>query len=175
MEEEKNKYYIPEDVEEMTEKYKIDKGGICGQACLSVIEEVSIEDVLDNWSGLNMEFKGWSGWKQLKDYLEARNHNVKLKRMNNLGMFNPNYYYILRVQWMGDGEKKEKPFYGYNHWSEASAHTHFIVVHQGKFFCNEDGWFDISELEDYLSDKKVEGGIQLGGVITSAMRVIKRW
>ena len=86
-----------------------------------------------------------------------------------------NYYYILRVQWLGDKENKEKPFYGYGHWSEASAHTHFIVVHNGKFFCNEDGWFDINELEDYLGDKEVEGGTQLGGVVTSAMRVIKGW
>ena len=32
---------IPQDTKQMTEKYLIDKGGICGQACLAVIENTN--------------------------------------------------------------------------------------------------------------------------------------
>ena len=69
----------------------------------------------------------------------------------------------MRVQWFGEKEDKEKPYYGWGHWSEASAHTHFIVVENNKkFFCNEDGWFDISELKGYLNNE---------ATITSAMEI----
>jgi len=153
---------IPIDVKQMTEKYKINKGGICGQSCLSVIEGTTIQEVMNNWEKLGLEFKGWSGWKQLREYLEKRNYQVKLKRMSNLGTFNYNDFYILRVQWIGEKENQGKPFYGWGHWTEASAHTHFIVVHKGKFFCNEDGLFNIRELNKYLNEQ---------AVITSAMEV----
>ena len=161
----KMEYYTPEDNEEMTEKHKIEKGGVCGQACLSVIERKPIQEVMHLWSELGLEWKGWSGWKQLKEYLEKRNHEVKLKRMSNLGTFHSNCFYILRIQWIGEKEDKEKPFYGWGHWSEASAHTHFIVVENNrKFFCNDDGcWININELDKYLK--------HYNGVITSAMEV----
>ena len=154
--------YTPQDTEQMTKKMRIEKGGICGQACLAVIEKSSIKCVLDNWKSMGLEFKGWSGWKQLREYLEKRNYQVKLKRMSNLGTFNYNYFYILRVQWLGEGTKKEKPFYGYGHWAEASANTHFIIVHQGNIFCNEaGGWFD--DLDYYVRENNA--------VITSAMEI----
>ena len=155
---------IPNDVKEMTEKYLIDKGGICGQSCLAVIEGISIEEVLCNWKKFGMEFKGYSGWKQLREYLENRGYEIKLLRKDNWGDFNKNDYCILRIQWTGEGEKKEKPFYGWGHWTEASAHTHFIVVHNNQFFCNEDGLFNMDNLEEYLN----------GGVITSIMRCVSQ-
>ena len=70
---------IPSDTKLMTEKYLIDKGGICGQACLAMIEGSSIQEVLKNWKEIGLEFKGWSGWKQLREYLEKRNFVVKQK------------------------------------------------------------------------------------------------
>ena len=54
---------IPKDVKEMTEKYKIDKGGICGQSCLAVIEGTTIQEVMDNWKVLGLEFKDQSQTK----------------------------------------------------------------------------------------------------------------
>ncbi len=152
---------IPTDVKNMTEKYLIDKGGICGQSCLAVIESSTIEQVLLNWKNLGMEFKGWSGWKQLREYLERRSYHIKQLRRDNIN-YEKSKFYILRIQWIGNGDKKDKPFYGWGHWSEASAHTHFIVVHNEKFFCNEEGIFDIEELNKYLDDK---------GVVTSAMEI----
>ena len=146
---------IPQDVEKMTEKYLIDKGGICGQACLAVIEESTIQEVLKNWGYLGMAFKGWSGWKQLREYLEKRGHNVKLLNKNQWGEFDKGDFVICRVQWIGEKENKEKPFYGWGHWTEASAHTHFIVIHQNQFFCNEDGLFEIKDLEEYLNGAKI--------------------
>lgn len=158
----RKEYYIPQDIEKMTEKYKIDKGGICGQACLAVIEGSSIQNVLNQWVGFGLEWKGWSGWKQLKEYLEKKGYEVRLKRKNNL-TFNFKDFYILRIQWIGKGENKEKPFYGWGHWSEASAYTHFIIIHKAKFFCNEDGWLSTQEFPDYLK--------HYNGVITSGMEI----
>ena len=154
-------YRIPNDVFEMTEKFKIDKGGICGQSCLAFIENSTIGQVLANWDALGMEFKGWSGWKQLREYLEKRGYEVKQLRRDNLH-YEWKKFYILRIQWLGEKENKEKPFYGYGHWSEASAHTHFVVVHKGSFFCNEDGLLGLNRLKEYLSDD---------AVITSAMGI----
>jgi hypothetical protein len=154
---------IPIDNQEMTEKFKIDKGGICGQACLAVIEECSIQQVLDNWANMKLQFKGWSGWKQLKSYLENRGFKVKQIRMKEFKIAKTDVYYIFRVQWLGEGKIQEKPFYGYNHWSEASAYTHFILLHNGQVFCNETGIFDYHELSNYLDN----------AVLTSAFEVSK--
>jgi len=78
---------IPTDVKEMTDKFKIDKGGICGQACLAVVEGITIREVMFNWVSMKMEFKGWSGWKQLKEYLENQSYEVKLLRKDTFGDF----------------------------------------------------------------------------------------
>ena len=152
---------IPSDTKLMTEKYLIDKGGICGQACLAMIEGSSIQEVLKNWKEIGLEFKGWSGWKQLREYLEKRNFVVKQKSWKKIEILTDNFY-ILRIQWIGEGDKIDKPFYGWGHWSEASAHTHFIVVHKGKCFCNEDGIFDMDNLSKYLNEE---------GLVTSAMEI----
>jgi hypothetical protein len=167
---------IPKDVKEMTKKYKIDKGGICGQSCLAVIEGITIKEVMNNWKTLGLEFKGWSGWKQLRQYLEKRGYVVKQLRFDKNKFWNMDngIFYIARVQWLGSNElKREKPFYGYNHWSEASAHTHFIVISEEKFFCNEDGLFPFEKLKDYLKSQVVEDKVYLGGVITSLMYITK--
>ena len=57
--------------------------------------------------------------------------------------------------------------------SEASAHTHFIVISEEKFFCNEDGLFHFEKLKDYLKSQVVEDKVYLGGVITSLMYITK--
>jgi len=167
---------IPKDVEKMTKKYKIDKGGICGQSCLAVIENSTIKEVMKNWEKLGLEFKGWSGWKQLREYLEKRGYKVKQERFNKNKFWNmdKDIFYIARVQWLGNNElKKDKPFYGYNHWTEASAHTHFIVINDWRVFCNEDGEFPFVKLKDYLKSF-IEGDLLYqGGVITSLMVITK--
>lgn len=166
-----NNYFIPQDCKETTEKYLIDRGGICGQSCLAVIEKNSIQEVLDNWKDMGIEFKGYSGWKQLREYLEKRGFLVKQKKAKGLcSEFKKDYYYILRVQWIGEEEHKEKPYYGWKSWYDASANTHFIVVHNGKYFCNEEGkWLLIFDekysLKGYLIFYK--------GLITSAFEITK--
>jgi len=159
----KEEFKTPEDNKLMTEKYKIEKGGICGQSCLAVIEKSSIQEVMNNWSKLDMEFKGWSSWRQLSSYLKNRGFSVKQK--NKLDFFSPDCFYIARVQWKGEGEKKEKPFYGWDHWFQASAYTHFIVIVKNQqFFCNETDWDSISNLQSYL--------LENNGLITSFLEII---
>ncbi len=151
----------------MTEKYLIERGGICGQACLAVIEGQPISQVLKDWKDLGFEFKGWSGWKQLREYLEKKNYTVKQVRANKEKVFVifEDAYLIARVQWIGEKENKEKPFYGWGHWTEASAHTHFILIHDEKFFCNETGVLDFELLGEYLNDDN--------GIITSYLAIKK--
>ncbi len=155
---------IPQDVEMMTEKYMIDKGGICGQACLAMIEQSTISEVMKNWNELGLEFKGWSGWNQLKDYLKKRGFTVTQR--NQLKSYNKDCYYIARIQFIGDKNiNKHPPFYGWGHWSLASAHTHFItIIHNEWFFCNEDGLFTIDHLQPYLE--------HCDAIITSHMEII---
>lgn len=157
---------VPSDNEIMTEKYKQETGGCCGQACLAVIEGITIKEVMDNWSKLGLIFKGWSGWKQLKEYLQKRGYEVQQERYDKNKFWNMEKHFIARVQWIGDKENKEKPFYGWEHWSQASANTHFIVVNEEKVFCNETGIFNFSELHNYLKENR--------GVITSLFSVSKK-
>lgn len=156
--------FIPKDVEEMTEKHSIDKGGICGQSCLAVIEKQSVSKVLGDWIAMGLEWRGWSGWRQLANYLKNKGFNVKQVRNTD----DKNASYIARIQWLGNKENKEKPFYGWGHWSEASAHTHFIVIQGSNFFCNEEeDWLPIND-EEY----SLEGYLEYnGGIITSYLKI----
>lgn len=156
--------FTPPDNKEVTKKY-LDQGeGICGKACLAVITRNSIRSVIDQWKIQFGEFKAWSGWKQLRQYLEA--HGFTVKQINILAGYNPKKSYIARIQWLGNGNRREKPFYGWNHWTEATSHTHFVVVENFKFFCNETGWGDFPNgFQDYLKGNM--------GQVTSYMEVSK--
>ncbi|KKL88564.1 hypothetical protein LCGC14_1923430 [marine sediment metagenome] len=156
--------FIPNDVKEMTEKYMVDKGGICGQSCLAVIEKQPISKVIKDWKEMELEWKGWSGWRQLANYLKNKKFNVKQSRV----IDDKNVSYIARVQWIGDEENKEKPYYGWKSWFEASANTHFIVIQEDSFFCNEECiWLPIDgeeySLEGYLKHNQ--------GLITSYLKI----
>lgn len=74
--------------------------------------------------------------------------------------------YIARIQWLGNGEKKEQPFYGWKHWTEASSHTHFIIIIKKMFFCNEENrWWSLPRLHKYLAEGE--------GILTSYLEVSK--
>lgn len=154
---------IPKDNQKMTEEYSIDKGGICGQSCLAVLMEKNVSEVLEDWKKY-FEFKGYTPQRDMISYLKQKGYKVKYKKK----MGDRNAIYIARVQWIGEGEKKGKPFYGWGHWSEASAHTHHLVLSysEGRFFCNEENVFiPIMELESYLKHHN--------GVITSFLEILK--
>lgn len=134
----------------------------CGQSCLAVIEDRNMKEVFKDW----IDKFGWYGYSKFKDlrkYLEEKDYIVKLIKWNKLEIVDKDSFYILRVQWLGEGEKKDKPFYGWSSWFEASANTHFIILKNNKVFCNDSGIFDYEDLSDYL-DKN-------NGLITSALEV----
>jgi len=155
------KIYRPHDCKKMTDRYLIDGGGICGQSCIASIMNTSINWVLKEWKNIGLEWKGWSTWYQLKYFLKNQGYIVKQEKANI--RYLKGYWYIARVQWKGDGKKQEKPFYGYDHWSKATANTHFISLTKDMFLCNHDGLFRIGHLEPYLKFHK--------GVITSHLRI----
>ena len=156
--------FTPNDVKEMTEKYMIDNGGICGQSCLAVIQQTSISQIMKDWKIYFGEFRGWSKWSELSNFLKNKELNVK--RVKNID--DKDAFYIARVQWIGEEENKEKPYYGWKSWFEASANTHFIVIQKNNFFCNEEGlWLPINSeeysLEGYLKHNQ--------GLITSYLKI----
>lgn len=155
--------YIPIDNKEMTEKYGKETGGICGQACLAVIEHGTIKGVLEDWKWIVGPFKGWTGWYEMKKYLVKKGFTVKHPKE----ITKPEHFHIARVQWLGDENKNlEKPFYGWPHWTVASSHTHFILIKDGEFFCNDDAcWRKVELLKEYLG--------AFCGVITSYMEIWK--
>jgi len=156
--------FVPPDCKEQTARWLIGQGGCCGQACLAVIERSSIDQVFKRWKALGLDWKGYTSVNQLRDYLKKRGFKVKLITTKNKTDFQAPFY-IYRIQWLGPGEKKEKPFYGYNHWSQASIYTHFIMSEKDKrFFCNENGWMDLADLNVYLGPR---------GIITSLYEVNK--
>jgi len=159
------KTYTPPDNEEQTIYHLTQNQGICGQACLAVITRNTIQAVLDMWKYQGMEFKGWSGWKQLRQYLETL--GFKVKQINGTMHYDSKKLYIARIQWLGEGEKQEKPFYGWGHWSEATSYTHFIVIENFHFFCNETGWNDFpTGFKLYLEQNK--------GIVTSYMEITSK-
>ena len=86
----------PIDNEIAKEKYE---DMCCGQACLSVIQNIPISSVMSQWKFLFDCFYGFSKWKDLRKYLEVVGYKVKQIRWNKLEIVNPNSFYILRVQW----------------------------------------------------------------------------
>lgn len=158
---------IPKDNEEAKGRYG---NTCCGQSCLAVIENLTIEKIMEDWIKLFGEFKGYSPYKKMREYLENKGFKTKLLRMDRLGTFNYNLFYLCRVQWLGKGEKPDKPYYGWSSWFEASNHTHYILIHEGEIFCNTSLTFNYHKLADYLGD------IRRGenGVITSVIEINKQ-
>lgn len=144
---------IPKDNKEMTKRFMVDKGGICGLACLALIERRRISEVMQDWKKIFGKFEGYANFKDLRIYLEKKGYKCKFVNRDGWTKF-LRYIFIARVQWIGEGKNKKPPFYGWGHWTEASAHTHFIVIYKGKkFFCNEEGkWNWIGNLNNYLRD-----------------------
>jgi hypothetical protein len=168
--EERNKAMIPEDSIYKTGKEVDENGqriGTCAQASIAYVTGHSIAEVLSIWKFKHhLKFENWSNWRDIRKYLENEGYVVKYRKLPfcPLDVFVP-HTLIARVQWIGDGDNKDKPFYGYPHWSEATRHTHFIAIQQGYFFCNTEGEKPIKNLAFYL----LEGD----GVITSLMEITK--
>lgn len=154
---------IPKDNNSMRKKYD---NKVCGQSCLAVIEGISVKKVLENWIKILGEFKGYSPYKDTRKYLESRGYETKQERFDKNKFWNMEKFFLVRVQWLGNGEKRDKPYYGWGSWYEASNYTHYLLVHDGKVFCNDKGIFDFGEMGEYLE----EGN----GVITSLISIRKR-
>lgn len=154
------KKFIPNDYKEQTEIH-LEKGGCCGQCCLAVIQRIKVKDVFDRWRLHDLEWKGYTSVKQLREYLSKEGYKAKLISTKNKTDFKAPFY-ILRIQWLGSGKKQEKPFYGYDSWYEASANTHFIVKEGDNFFCNGSGWFN--QIDSYLTT-------ETKGIVTSMYEI----
>lgn len=154
--------YIPSDNDQLTKRFEAEGKGICGISCLAIIEKREVKNTLKDFD-LMFGFKGYANVKELKEYLKRKGYIVKSINKKGYKDFSKGCY-IARIQWLGDGLKQDQPFYGWGHWSEASAHTHFIVIKEGIFFCNgENRWYTIPNLNKYLEESK--------GILTSYLEV----
>ena len=154
--------YIPPDNQEQTQRFIEDGKGVCGISCLAVIEERKVKDSLKDFDSI-FGFKGYANVRDLRKYLQEKGYKVKSVNKDGYKDFSKGRY-IARIQWIGQGKKREQPFYGWNHWTEASSHTHFIVIKEGMFFCNEENkWQSLPRLHKYLA----EGN----GIMTSYLEV----
>ena len=156
--------FTPPDCEEQTKLYLKEKGGCCGQACLAVVQRLPIKEVFERWKKHGLEWKGHTSIKQFREYMDKEGYDVKLITTKNGTDWKAPFYFI-RIQWMGEGKKREKPFYGWGHWAVASAYTHFILREGDRFFCNENGWFDA--IDPYLE-------IEPKGIVTSVYEIRQR-
>lgn len=157
------KRYIPSDNQELTQKYLGEGKGIYGISCLAIIEKRKVNAILNEFEE-KFGFKGYANVKQLRKYLESKGYEVKFVNRN--GWWKPakGGIYIARIQWLGEGKKKKQPFYGWGHWTEATSHTHFILIDNLKFFCNEANvWQELDTLPNYLKEAK--------GIMTSFLEV----
>ncbi len=156
------KSYIPYDNQRLTKKYIGEGKGICGISCLAIIEKRTIKNVLRDFD-FKYKFKGYANVKQLRKYLENKGYKVKFINSDSYHNFSK-LNYIVRIQWLGEGKKQEQPFYGWGHWTEASSHTHFIMIMNNKFFCNEENkWQSLPRLHRYLAEGH--------GIMTSYLEV----
>ena len=162
--------YVPDDNMEQRIKWEDEGAGSCGPSCMSIIEHKSIKEVLEDWKTINGEYKTWATWKEMQKYLAAKKYDFEVKRIvNGKVIVRKGYYTICRVQWLGPGNNKEKPFYGYGHWAKATANTHFIIAEDEEYFwCNANGWLLTSGFDQYLV------GGEIKGLITSYIQIKKK-
>lgn len=157
--------FTPPDGEEQTKLHLKEKGGCCGQACIAVVQRLPIKEVFERWQRHNLEWKGHTTIKQFREYMDKEGYDTKLITTKNGTNWKAPFYFI-RIQWLGEGDKKEKPFYGHPHWTIASAYTHFVLREGNRFFCNENGWFDA--IDQYLECEEPKG------TVTSVYEIVPR-
>lgn len=160
--------YVPRDLPAMLEKYHEEGSGPCGPACLAVIRQETIGRTLGDWKAIfGEEYRGWAKWSELRQFAQHTGRQVTLKKVcGGLVPRTPDKYLICRVQWVGPNPDKPE-FACWRHWTEAAAHTHFILIDGDMVFCSEDGWFPYDKLHDYLEGHPTK----VSGVITSYMEI----
>lgn len=149
-------YVTPSDCKEQTTLHSQLNGGCCAQACIAVVQRITIKEVFKRWEKHGLEWKGHTPVSQLRKYMDKEGYYTKLiTTKNKTDFLSP--YYLIRIQWIGNGEKKEKPFFGYSHWTIASSNTHYVLRQGDRFFCNETGWFE--DIDQYLSNNQPIGQV----------------
>lgn len=78
----------------------------CGQSCLAVIESRDMKAVFKDWID-KFGWYGYSKYKDVKKYLEEKGYIVKRIKWDKLEIVNKGSFYILRVQWLGNGDRKD--------------------------------------------------------------------
>ena len=153
-----NPMFEPLDNKKYRNIYEPQGKGICGIATLAVILKCSIAHILKKWG----DYEGYVLNGKLRTFLENEGYEVKMLRGNKRKDFPiENKLHLCRVQWIGQGGGR---FHGYSNWHDASCHTHLIVIDKDMVYCNDEGWFEISRLPEYL--KK--------GYITSYLEICER-
>ena len=150
--------FIPVDNNQQREEWESAGGGSCGPACIAVLIGLSVKEAIDKFP----QYRGHASCKDMRTILISNGYEVKMKngrRQNHIEIAN-NHVAIARIQWVGT---EFGPYHGYKHWVKATMNTHYILINDFHFFCNDVGWLPLDKLQDYLKEGK--------GYITSYLEI----
>ncbi len=148
---------VPADNERYRKLYESTGRGVCGPAVMAVLLRKNIVSILAKLP----DYKGYMPLRELQKHLLSV-YGIKTKWKNNhkkKSFPSLEKRAIARVQWVG----KEGKYHGYKYFTEASRHTHFILIDHDRYFCNNGEWSEMRWLPEYLE----------AGYITSYLEIIK--
>lgn len=134
--------------------------GCCGPAAIAALDNTSVQLILDLWTKHFGKFKGHAKHSDVIDFVENHGHNVKRIAGKKATSWDKSRkgYYIVRIQWEGDGDVEN--FAGWGHWARAAAASHYIAVKGDAAFCNGVGyWFPVEQIPKYLREMGQKGHI----------------
>jgi hypothetical protein len=143
--------YTPKDHLELAHSWEARQLGTCAPACIAVIHQSSVQDIVDRWEG----YLGYANLEDLENQLELV-YGIETRRMRgnkskSLTLPPGVQRAIARIQW----ENPDSPDGKWGHWVEAQRRTHFLVLERQGFvtnvFCNGHGWFNNLKNKDFYA------------------------
>lgn len=151
--------FEPEDNDRYRKQYEPIGQGVCGLSVFAVLKQKNIIEVLIDYEIVfeNTIYPGHMSLKDLKIMLKHYHTIYKLRRGYKQKVVMAKKA-ICMVQWIG---REKGPYHGFNSWQEASRNRHIILIDQEKVYCNANGWFDRSELREYLKEGYITSYLQI--------------
>lgn len=140
----------PIDNEQLRDEYQSKGFGTCGPAIVAVMFNLTIKDVIDNWTQL---YRGYCSLGELKRELEKYGWNSALVPSTNkraIALPDGADQAVCMIEW------KQK----YSKWPIYEKNTHFVFLRKTdngtRVFCNSAGWIDLDSkpIKDYLHKGK---------------------
>jgi len=129
---------VPIDVLEYAEKYN----GICGEAAIAALLDMTVKDVFDKGNIDRENFKGFTLQKEIRAILIRLGYSSIQKKIDNKFILPKCDFGIIRVSF---GNPKQ-------HWSKTASLSHYIAI---KRFMQ--GWYIYDNAIDMFDGQKING------------------